>query len=386
MAKTQDHYAVLGVPRDASADEIKRAYRRLTLESHPDRFPGDLEAERRFREVTEAYEVLGTPAGRARYDASVATRPFGLDLSRATEAPSATELLGNVFGDVFGSRRRTRRAGRDVRYTLTVSFEESILGSAHKVEFETLGPCSTCDGTGTRPGGRPATACDVCQGTGEVKGEGLFARRTKCGRCDGTGMIQLDPCQDCRGKGSRRERRAFNVNLPPGTESGAEKILRGMGEPGRFGGEAGDLRITVNVTPHDWLRRSGEDIVAAIPVSPSQVALGARVEVPTVDGWVELSVPAGMADGARLRLRGKGVPSGPGKRGDQLVELKVETPAVDRLPARAAEELRRVLERLEAVILEHPETLPRRRGLLAAAREADAAAEGESAPGDAETD
>jgi molecular chaperone DnaJ len=360
MART-DHYAVLGVKRDASGDEIKRAYRRLALECHPDRFPDDAEAEARFREVSEAYAVLGDPQERARYDRAM-TLPEVFETGRPA-IPTPRELFDNVFGDVLGSKRRRRRRGRDVRYTLTVGLEEAVHGSAHEIEYEANGPCSDCRGNGTRAGGRAATECEVCEGRGEVRSGGLFARRSKCGRCDGMGMIQQDPCPTCRGRGSRREHRRFNVRIPPGTRSGAERTLRGHGEPGRFGGEPGDLKVTINVDAHPWLTRDEWDLSMELPVTVSEATRGATRGVPTVDGWVDLEVPAGVGGGTRLRLRGKGVPKPEGGRGDQYVRIVVEVP---RAPSPA---VLSALDALDRALASDPASTPRRQALIDAWRE-----------------
>jgi molecular chaperone DnaJ len=355
----QDHYAVLGVDRTASAEEVKKAYRRLTLEFHPDRHPDDPEAQERFRSINQAYAVLGDAQARSRYDASMRLHE-GLDLARGLDVQTARDLLGNVIGDVFGARRRERRGGRDLRYTLSVDLAEAVLGSSHEIRFEAPGPCSTCDGTGTRPGGRAPHSCPVCAGRGEVKGEGLFARRTRCGRCDGTGMVQLDACETCRGAGTRRQERTFVVRLPPGTEAGAEKVIEGHGEPGRFGGKPGDLRVTVNVRPHPYLERHGDDLRCEVPISITEATYGVTVEVPTVDGVVSMDVPAGIRSGTRMRLRGKGVPLPAARRkrgvarGDQIVTVSIETPARDGSP-----ELEDVLRRLEDASAA-PGVLPRR--------------------------
>lgn len=356
----EDYYAVLGVERRANAETIKKAFRRLTLLHHPDRHPGDPDAEDRYRRINEAYNVLSDPVARARYD-TTSRLTQGLDLSRPFEAATAKDLLSNVFGDVFRSRRRERRRGRDLRYTLTVDLAEAVLGATREISFEALGPCPTCRGSGTRPGGRPPITCAVCTGRGEVKGEGLFAKWSRCGRCDGTGLLQEDPCVDCRGGGRRKQQRSFEVRVPAGTEAGAEKVLEGQGEPGRFGGESGDLRVTINVRPHPWLRRQGDEIRCEVPVSITEAALGAKVAVPTVDGVVTVDIPAGIRSGTKLRLRGKGVPRAPTRRtkgasprGDQLVTVVVETPA-----HRDRSELAAALKRLEELSASQ-DVLPRR--------------------------
>lgn len=350
-----DFYAVLGVSRDADTDEIKKAFRRLTLECHPDRHPDDPEAAERYRQISEAYDVLGDPSRRARYDSSVRI-PDGMDLAQGIDVRSARDLLGNVFGDLLGSKRRERRRGRDVRYTLTVDLAEAVLGSTHHIEFEAPGACTTCNGSGTKPGGRLPEVCPLCGGRGEVRGGNILAGWTRCGRCDGMGKIQLDPCQKCRGRGRTRESRAFDVRLPAGTEHGAERVLPRQGEPGRFGGEPGDLRVTVNVRTHPRLSRQGATIECDAVVSVTEAALGTTLSVPTVDGPVTMTVPVGLASGTRLRLKGKGVPRDRG-RGDQIVTVSVETPAVGGDGGAAVKD---ALERLELACSQHTDTLPRR--------------------------
>lgn len=362
----EDHYAVLGVDRNADEEEIKHAYRRLTWEFHPDRHPGDPEAAERYRLINAAYATLSDPRRRAKYDASLRL-PQGLDLARGFDSRTARDLLGNVFGDVFGTRRRERRRGRDLRYTLTVEFEEAALGSNHHIEFEAHGSCAECDGTGTTKGGRPPQTCGVCAGRGSVKGPGLLAPRSRCGRCDGTGMVAVDPCKVCRGRGKRRQRRAFQVVVPPGTEPGAERVLTGQGEPGRFGGRAGDLRVKVTVRPHRWLSRNGRDVSCEVPISVTEAARGVRVPVPTVDQVVTMEVPAGISSGTRLRLRGKGIPGEDG-RGDQIVTVLVETPVLGEAHA----EVVSLLDALERAVGEGAgvSCLPRRNEQRASLAEA----------------
>lgn len=320
-----DHYAVLGVERGADSEAVKKAYRRMTLQFHPDRHPEDDNAHERFRQINQAYDVLGDPRKRARYDRQ-SRMSSGLDLAGVQPGQGPRDLLQNVFGDVFRSRRRQRRRGRDLRYTLTISLRDAVRGGPHEIAFEAMGPCDTCSGDGTRPGGSPPATCQVCGGKGEVKGDGLFAPWTRCGRCDGAGMLQEDACRTCRGAGKRRASRAFTVTLPPGVESGVQKVLEGQGEPGRFEGSAGDLKVTIHVQPDPFLERRGAELRCELFVSLTEAALGARVEVPTVDGPVEVDVPAGIRSGTKLRLRGKGIPAKQG-RGDQLVLVTVETPA-----------------------------------------------------------
>ncbi len=348
-----DYYAVLGVDRDASAEEIKKAFRRLTKEWHPDRHPDDDAARERYTVINQAYSALSDPTSRAKYDAQ-RLRQTGVELTQNFDVGSAREMLRNVFGDVFGTRRAKRRRGRDLKYTLTIDLAEAVLGTSKDITFEAPGTCSDCHGSGTRPGGQPPNTCDNCEGRGEVKGEGLLSRRTRCGRCDGTGMIQKDPCKTCAGKGTARQARTFSVRVPAGTEAGSERVLEGHGEPGRYEGDAGDLRVRINVRPHPWLHREGDDIRADVLVSVTEAATGAKITVPTIDGSVVVDVPAGIKSGTKLRLRGKGVPKGRKDRGDQFVTIMVETPVVGADPG-----LREVLAQLEQRS-QAPGVLPRR--------------------------
>lgn len=355
MAQLQDHYAVLGVAPEAPVDEIKRAYRRLALASHPDRHPGDVEAEERFRAISTAYAVLSDPAARAKFDAQ-RHLPVGLFEGQAVTLATARDFFSAVVGDVFGRQRRERRRGRDVRYTLTVDLAEAALGSEHEIRYESLATCGSCSGAGTRPGGRPAETCPLCHGRGEVKGEGLLSRYTTCGRCTGTGMVQVDPCEACRGRGARREARAFRVRLPPGTDAGAEKVISGQGEPGQFGGGPGSLKVTVAVRPHAWLRREGQDIHAELFVSPVEAARGGRVPVPTLTGTALVELPAGVTTGAKLRLRGKGVPTEGGRAGDQIISVTVETIVL----SSGTSAVEQALLALEQALVASPGALPRR--------------------------
>lgn len=357
----QDHYAVLGVSPGATPEEIKSAYRRLALATHPDRHPDDPDAEARFRAISGAYAVLSDPAQRARYDTQ-RLLPEALigGVGQGVTLATAKEFFSAVVGDVFGRQRRERRRGRDIRYTLTVELAQAVAGGEHEISFEAAGACSTCSGSGTRPGARPPMTCPLCQGRGEVKGEGFLRRYSACGRCGGVGMVQRDPCNACSGRGSRREKRSFHVKIPPGTESGAERLVDGQGEPGQFGGPPGHLRITINVRPHPWLRREGQDIVGELYVSVSEAARGGRVPVPTLTGTAMVEIPAGVSTGAKLRLRGKGVPTGAGRPGDQIISVVIETPKITSPSGAPASALASALDALERAVDADPQILPRR--------------------------
>lgn len=358
----QDHYAILGVDPKSSADDIKRAYRRLALATHPDRHPDDPVAEERFRHISAAYAVLSDPAKRARYD-TTRHLPEAFTGGQEMNLQTAKDLLSAVFGDVLGRQRRQRKRGRDIRYTLTVDFAEAVLGTEKEIIFEALGACSTCGGTGETSGGRGPETCSLCGGRGEIKGEGFFAPWTPCGRCSGMGLIHQDPCKDCRGRGARRESRSFRVRIPPGTEGGAQRVVKGQGEPGYFGGEPGNLLVTINVRDDPWLRRDGDDILCEVPLSLREAARGGKIPVPSVAGSLSVEIPPGVTTGARLRLRGKGVPQERGRPGDQIVTIVLETPRLDALGPPGAEirdTYEAALRELEKIEGEHPKLLPRR--------------------------
>ncbi len=357
----QDHYAILGISSKATADEIKRAYRRLALATHPDRHPDDPDAEDRFRGISVAYSVLSDPAKRARYD-TTRHLPEAFKGGQEMNVQTAKDLLSAVFGDVLGRQRRQRKRGRDIRYTLTVDFAEAILGAEKEIQFEALGPCSTCGGSGEKEGGRGPETCSLCSGRGEIKGEGFFAPWTACGRCRGMGLIHQDPCKRCRGRGARREPRAFRVRIPPGTESGAERVVREQGEPGYFGGGPGNLRVTINLRDDPWLRREEDDIHVDLWLSLSEAVIGGKVAVPTVSGEVMVEIPPGIATGGRLRLRGKGVPQERGRPGDQIVTVVVETPRIEALGPKGAArtEFEALLGKLEEFARVHPGLQPRK--------------------------
>lgn len=350
----EDHYAVLGVAKEASQDEIKRAFRRLTLELHPDRWPGDAKIAARFQAVTQAYNTIGDPGKRLGYDQSLERSIMGFDVTSG-EVPdvSISRVMNTLVGDLFGSRRTLRRAGADLRYTLTVDLEEACRGCSTRIEFEARGRCGACDGGGGDPEGDPPRRCDLCQGRGEVKSGGLLSQRSACGRCQGLGMIQPSPCPECRGRGHRRQMRAFDIRIPPGTKAGAERVLRGEGEPGRFGGNPGDLRVTIAIRPHPWLTRDGSDLHCVVPVSIVDAALGGEVAVPTLDGVASVRVPSRSAHGDRLRLRGKGLSIPQQAPGHLFLTLEVETPVVDDA------EVKDALLRFDAVTRNGADVYPR---------------------------
>jgi len=331
VAGKRDYYEVLGLGRDASADAVKKAYRKLALKYHPDRNPGDKAAEDKFKEASEAYQVLSDPERRARYDrfGHAAFDPNsgfgGFDFGGSFE-----DLFGDIFGDFFGGGRRARnrpRRGEDRRYDLQIDFEEAVFGAEKTIEVPRLATCSTCHGTGTRDGA-PRETCSACGGSGQVRfQQGLFSISKTCGQCRGEGTIVHDPCQTCGGPGLVRSSETLSVRIPAGVDSGSRLKLRGKGEAGGNGGPPGDLYVVLVVREHPLFVRHGQDIICEAPISFTQAALGAEIDVPTLRGKQRVKVQPGTQTGTAVRLRGEGVPDvhryG---RGDQIVHLVVETP------------------------------------------------------------
>jgi molecular chaperone DnaJ len=335
----RDYYEVLGVARDVDAARLKKAYRELALKYHPDQNPDDPDAESKFKEVSEAYTVLSDPEKRARYD----RRGFddggggvGVDLS------AFTELFDSLFGDLFG-RKKARAAGRDLRYTLELSFEEAALGVKKTIKFPARVECETCGGSGAKGGEAGLKTCTSCNGRGEIKmQQGFFSLNKKCLTCGGTGKVVETKCESCSGAGTVEKEREFEVSIPAGAEDGAMRRVAGQGEPGRHGGAAGDLNVIVRVKPHPFFRREGDVVVCEVPITAVQAALGGVIDVPTLDGKVEMRVPPGTQSGTIFRLRGKGL--GSGTRGDAHVRLMVETPTA------LSEEQRALLEKFQGTL------------------------------------
>lgn len=335
-------YEVLGVPKNASQDEIKKAYRKLVREVHPDRNPGN---EERFKEVQAAYDVLSDPDKRKRYDL------IGSANGRA--APGATTFdfgdfdLGDIFGGLFnrgGGRAQQESRGQrgaDVEVEVRVSFEDALRGVQTTVPVQLELACHTCHGTGAAPGTAPVT-CPTCSGSGTVAtSQGLFALQQPCPRCRGMGSIVESPCPTCHGSGRERRTKRFTVKIPAGAKDGTKIKLRGKGEAGYGGASAGDLYVVVRVEPSKVYERRGDDLVVNVPVPYATVALGGTVEVPTPEGPVSLKVPGGTEDGKLLRIKGRGAPNvkGGGK-GDVLARIKIE------VPKRVNKKQRELLEQL----------------------------------------
>lgn len=350
----RDYYDVLGVDRSASPEEIKRAYRRLAMEHHPDRNPADPEASEKFREASRAYEVLHDPEMRSRYDqfghAGVGSTGAGFGDFDLSDALRAFMRDFGGFEDLFGrSRGRGGRSrgplrGSDVQTRLRVSLEEVAAGVEKTIRVKLLQRCDTCAGKGSASG-EPAT-CPTCQGAGEVRQAqrsifGQFVSVHVCPRCEGQGKVVTDPCKACGGEGRLREDRRIKVRIPAGVESGNYLTLRGEGNVGPRGGPHGDLLIVIEVEPHPLFERHGDDVLLDLGISFPQAALGAEIEVPTLNGPATLAVPPGTQSGDVLRLPGRGIPRlGGGPTGDQLAQVSVW------VPTRLSTEERRAIESL----------------------------------------
>lgn len=332
MAK-RDYYEVLGVSRDASVQEIKKAYRRLAMKYHPDRNPDDEQADAKFKEASEAAEVLTDEEKRAAYDR------FGHSAFEGGAGPGAggfnagsfSSIFEDVFGDIFSTGRGHSHVqrGADLKYVLDLDLEEAVRGVTQKIKFSTLVECKECLGSGARKGSSPID-CVQCGGMGQVTArQGFFSIQQTCPRCRGTGKIISDPCGECSGQGRVHEQKTLSVKVPPGVDTGDRIRLSGQGEAGGNGGPAGDLYVQVNIREHPIFTRDGKDLYCEVPISFADAALGADIEVPTLDGRVNLKVPEATQTGKLFRLRGKGVNVSQvrgGGIGDMFCRVTVETP------------------------------------------------------------
>lgn len=336
MAK-RDLYEVLGVNRDASEDELKKAYRKLAMKYHPDRNPDDKDAEEKFKEANEAYEMLSDADKRAAYDRY---GHAGVDPSmgggaggfRSGGAGGFGDIFGDVFSDIFGGggrggARGGPQRGDDLRYNLTITLEEAVRGTTANIRIPTLVACKPCDGTGAKKG-TTATTCTTCGGHGQVRmQQGFFVVQQTCPRCNGTGKMISDPCNSCHGEGRVEEHKTLAVKVPAGVDTGDRIRLSGEGAAGTQGGPNGDLFVVINVREHHIFQRDGRDLHCEVPISIVDATLGGELEVPTLDGRVNLKIPEGTQTGKVFRLRGKGItPVRGGGVGDLMCHVVVETP------------------------------------------------------------
>jgi molecular chaperone DnaJ len=354
MAIKQDYYEVLGVPRNASNEEIKREFRKLAKLYHPDRNrePG---AEDKFKEVNEAYQVLSDPEKRSRYD-----RYGGVDVAEGFP-DFGFGGLGDIFESFFGgfntpfgrTAQRVPQRGDSLQSHLTLSFNEAVFGCSREVEIQRIEFCPSCHGTGSEPGTNPET-CPDCRGTGQVKKVqqsifGHFTHITNCSRCGGSGTVINNPCSQCKGKGRMKVKRKVMVKIPAGVDNGQRLRLDGEGSAGLYGGHPGDLYVTFSVRPHNLFHRDGSDILYELSINFAQAALGDEIRVPSLDGRVDLKIPAGTQNGKTFRFKGKGIPYIEGRgRGDLLVKVAIMTPQhLDKNQHHLFEELAKVLPRTE---------------------------------------
>jgi molecular chaperone DnaJ len=332
MAK-RDYYEVLGVNRDASEEEIKKAYRRLAMKHHPDRNPDNPKAEELFKEAKEAYEVLSDAGKRAAYDQY---GHAGVDPSAGMGAGAAgagfgsfADAFSDIFGDIFGAGRTRSNVyrGADLRYNLEISLEEAARGTETRIRVPTMEECDTCHGSGAKPGTEPVT-CPTCGGHGQVRmTQGFFSIAQTCPKCHGSGKVVQQPCPTCAGAGRLKRHKTLSVKIPGGVDEGDRIRLSSEGEAGVNGGPSGDLYVVIHIRPHEVFTREGNDLHCEMPISFTKAALGGEIEIPTLDGSAKVRIPAESQSGKVLRLRGKGIK---GVRsatyGDLLVHLVVETP------------------------------------------------------------
>jgi molecular chaperone DnaJ len=330
--RKRDYYEVLGVNRDASEEDIRKAYRKLAMKFHPDRNPDSKESEEKFKEAKEAYEILCEPEKRRAYDAygHAGVHPQMGGMGPEAGFGGFAEAFGDIFSDIFGGGARGRSGvfrGADLRYNLELSLEQAARGTETKIRIPTMETCETCHGSGAKPGTQPKT-CDTCHGSGSVRlSQGFFSIQQTCPACHGTGKVVPDPCTTCRGAGRVKKHKTLAVKIPAGVDEGDRIRLSGEGESGVNGGPPGDLYVVIHLAEHSVFQRDGEDLHCEMPISFTLAALGGEIEIPTLDGSAKVKIPPETQTGQVFRLRGKGIK---GVRstypGDLLCEVCVETP------------------------------------------------------------
>ena len=363
----RDYYEVLGVPREAAEPEIKSAYRKLAVEHHPDRNPGDREAEERFKEAAEAYAVLSDREKRGRYDRFGRQGGAGFGGFDPDIFGDFSDILGDLFG--FGGRRRRRGGpvpGADLRYDLTLSFEEAAFGAKPTLRIPRLESCDVCRGSGSADGAAPA-ACRTCGGQGQVRvTQGFFTVARTCPNCGGAGSVIASPCRECRGAGRREREHSLQLSIPQGVDHGSRLRLESEGEHGLRGGPPGDLYVVIRVESHETFERDGFDVSSVVPISYPLAVLGGKIEISTLHGIELLSIPPGTQPGATLRLRGKGIPRlGGGGKGDHCAVIRLEVPKARTLPTEQLELIERMAQKGDGEVREERNVIDRVKDLFA---------------------
>jgi len=357
MAGTKDYYETLGVSKEATDVELKKAYRKLAMQYHPDRNPGDNECEAKFKEINEAYSCLSDSNKRAHYDRFGSAEPgmggFGGGFGAGMGGFSAdfTDVFDNIFGDFFGGfgrRGASHTRGSDLRYDLEIDLFEAATGAEHVIDVMKWENCPTCEGTGSKSKNR--TKCTECNGRGQVRfQQGFFSVARTCSKCGGQGTTVSDPCVDCSGEGKKRNPRKVSVKIPPGVDTGTRLKMTGEGEPGEHGGPPGDLYIVLGVKRHKFFKREGDNIYCEVPLTFSQAAMGADIEVPGLQGDLKVKIPAGTQPGTAFTLRGKGMPRlGHRGHGDQVVLVNVA------VPKNLSRKQKELIEEFEKISKENP--------------------------------
>src|SRR4051812_19386208 len=357
MATKRDYYEVLGVNKDASEEDIKKAYRKLAMKHHPDRNPGNPKAEEHFKEAKEAYEILTDANKRAAYDHY---GHAGVDPSAGAGAGAGfggfSDAFGDIFSDIFGGGRARSNVyrGADLRYNLEISLEDAARGTETRIRIPAMEDCGTCEGTGAKKGTQPTT-CPTCSGHGQVRmQQGFFSIQQTCPRCHGTGKVIPNPCPTCSGSGRVKKHKTLSVKIPSGVDEGDRIRLSGEGEAGVNGGPSGDLYVVIHLKAHGVFQRDGDDLHCEMPISFTQAALGGDIEIPTLDGSARIKIPPETQSGQTFRLRGKGIK---GVRssypGDLLCEVVVET------PVRLNDRQKELLRELEDINKKDPRHNPR---------------------------
>lgn len=361
MAAKRDYYEVLGVQRTATVEEIKSSYRKLALKHHPDRNPNNPDAETKFKEAAEAFEVLGDAEKRQRYDRYGHAGLEGTGFHEFTNINDIFEAFGDMFGfgSIFGGGRRQRGPGRgaDLETDLRLSLEEAARGVEKTVKLRRLAYCKACAGNGCRPGTSPSV-CSMCGGRGQVvRAQGPFRIATTCPTCRGKGTMIADPCRDCSGRGRVPENTEVVVHVPAGVDNGMRVVVHGQGDPGERGGPPGDLDVRIIIQPHKFFQREGENLHCRVPITYTQAALGAEIDVPTLAGREKFNVPPGTQPGDVIPIRGKGMPDPHGgHKGDLLLHMHVDVPT--KLSKRQEELLRELAE------IEHQNVSPERKSFF----------------------